>query len=49
METRQDADPRATAVRIWMRQELKRRYDDALREPVPRDLIDLIDGDRSGD
>lgn len=49
MEDRQDADPRGAAVGIWMRQDLKRRYDAALREPLPRDLIELIEQDRSGD
>lgn len=30
------------AVDVWLRRDLKRRYDDALREPLPRDLVDLL-------
>jgi hypothetical protein len=31
------------AVDVWLQRELKRRYDETLREPVPDDLLALIE------
>jgi len=37
------ADSQGAAVELWVRDELKRRYDEALREPLPHDLVALIE------
>ena len=31
------------AIDRWLQQSLRERYADALREPVPQDLLDLLD------
>jgi hypothetical protein len=31
------------AVDLWLHKELKRRYDDALREPLPDELVALLE------
>ena len=37
------SDCQGAPVELWVRDELKRRYDETLREPLPRDLVALIE------
>jgi hypothetical protein len=39
----QASEPRGAAVALWLQGDLKRRYDDALREPLPRELLALVE------
>jgi len=36
-------DPRETAVDLWIARELRRGYNRTLSEPVPEDLLRLIE------
>ncbi len=42
MNNLRDASPQQRAVEVWIASDLARRYDQALREPLPPDLLDLL-------
>lgn len=41
-ESRGNVIPLAPLFDVWLQTTLQRRYDDALSEPVPDDLLDLV-------